>query len=144
MPFRDLPVPARLAMAHYMALDGEAWVLPPEYIHASVQRLSREFRSMLPWFTKEYGSQLFGLVEIPMNILTETIMQDDELRNSGFLNFDDFHEWFSETGIPNHPKTSRWPVILSDYPEETLQDGWHRLNDYYRQGARTVPAVYFP
>jgi hypothetical protein len=128
-----------------MALDGEAWDLPPEYNQASVQGIMREFRSMLSWFTKEYGSQLFGLVEIPMDVLAKTIMRDDVLARESFRDFDEYHEWYiSGFGIPNHPKTSRWPVILSGFPEETLQDGWHRLHVYYRQGARTVPAVYFP
>lgn len=147
MPFRELPAPARLAIAHYMAVDGEAWELPPEYApyEVSVRKIRRDFRSMLRWFTEEYGAKRFGYVEIPMDVLAETVMQDEEMQQSSFRDFDDYHRWFVSQGhMPDHPRTARWPVILSTFPDETLQDGWHRLHDYYRQGAKTIPAVYYP
>lgn len=150
MPFRELSAPARLAIAQYMAVDGEAWNLPHE-LHpyaTSAAKIKREFRSMLPWLTKKYGSERFGYVEIPMDVLTEAVM-DDELMKTDMPNmqtFDQYHKWYAAKGrMPSHPTTDLWPVILSsDYEEETLQDGWHRLHDYYRKGVEDVPAVYYP
>lgn len=139
MPFRDLPVPAQLAIAHYMAVDGEAWKLPPVF--------EREFRSMLPWFRKKYGAKKFGYVEIPMEILTDAIMDDEYMAidRPDLRTFDEYHRWYVQKGgIPDHPETGRWPVILSSMDEQTLQDGWHRLHDYYRKGAEVIPAVYYP
>jgi hypothetical protein len=132
-----------------MAVDGEAWELPPEYHHAgaSVQRLARVFRSLLPWFRKTYGRADLGYVEIPTKALTAAIMQDEDLAAdpAQFKEFDEYHQWYLKGGrIPSHPTTGRWPVTLSSFNDETLQDGWHRLHDYYRKGARMIPAVYYP
>lgn len=67
------------------------------------------------------------------------------MQQSTFRDFDEYHEWYVSQGkMPDHPTAALWPVILSSTPDETLQDGWHRLHDYYRKGIEMVPAVYFP
>lgn len=149
MPFRELPVPAQLAIAWYMAVDGEAWELPPQFVpyHVSVQKITREFRSMLPWFRKEYGSKRFGYVEIPTDVLTDEVMEDVWMAEDlpPMRDFEEYHRWYvGQKHMPDHPATGRWPVILSGFEDETLQDGWHRLHDYYRKGAEMIPAVYYP
>ena len=131
-----------------MAVDGEAWELPAEYEGYGLRPIKREFRSMLPWFKKTYGSKKFGYVEIPMEVLTDEVMRDEWMSSDmpGMKDFEQYHRWYlKQGGMPDHPTTQLWPVILSsDYEEETLQDGWHRLHDYYRKGIEIVPAVYFP
>jgi hypothetical protein len=149
MQFRNLPIPAQLAIAWYMAVDGEAWELPSEYYQASVQELKElGFRSFLPWIRRKYGSKKFGYVEIPMEVLIKQVMRDEWMKEDfhQMKDFEQYHRWYvKQGGMPNHSTTQLWPVILSsDYNEETLQDGWHRLNDYYRKGVEVVPAVYFP
>jgi hypothetical protein len=132
MPFRELPIPAQLAVASYMA------------------EITRDFCSTLPWLQKKYGSKRIGYVEIPMEVLTGAVMQDEavqaELPGTTEEDFELYHRWYMKQGdMPDHPTTELWPVILSsDYDEETLQDGWHRFHDYYRKGVEMVPAVYFP
>ncbi len=139
MPFQSLPLPAQLAAAHYMAIDGEAWEVPPDFDR------KKDFKSLLPWFRGKYGTKKFGYVEIPTEVLTAEVMKDDE-EVGRFKDFDEYHRWYIGLpgGIPNHPKKDRWPVILSSFEEETLQDGWHRLHTYYHQGAEMIPALYYP
>lgn len=147
MPFTDLPVPAQLAIAWYMAVDGDVWELPRGYnpYKPASGSIQQEFQSMLPWFRIKYGTKKIGYVEIPAEALIETIMQDEDFDQERFKDFDQYHEWYVQgQRMPDHPATGRWPVTLSNNNEETLQDGWHRLHDYYRKGSRTIPAVYFP
>jgi hypothetical protein len=59
-----------------------------------------------------------------------------------------WHRWFLRTfGVEDHPRRNRWAVILSGVEDPIggiIQDGWHRLNEYVRQGARVIPVVYYP
>jgi hypothetical protein len=138
MSFQSLSLPAQLSIAHYMAIDGEAWEVPADYAR-------KPFKALLPWFRGKYGAKKFGYVEIPTEVLTAEVMKDNE-EVSRFKDFEEYHRWYAGLpgGIPNHPKKDRWPVILSSFEDETLQDGWHRLHTYYHQGAETIPAVYYP
>jgi hypothetical protein len=145
MPYRDLPRPAQLAMAWYMAVDGEAWELPPEYppYVTGLREIKKNFSGMLSWFVKTYGKRKFGYVEIPADVLIESIMEDPEIKEQ-FKGFEDYHRWYVRQGhMPDHESRNRWPVILSHDDEETLQDGWHRFHEYVRQGARVIPALYY-
>jgi hypothetical protein len=137
IPYRDLSLPAQKAVAHYMAIDGEAWELPEGFE-------LKHFPESIPWFVERYGDVLFGYVEIPMKELTKTVLQDPELVDEGIKTFEQYHEWYMRTPMPDHPKKNLWPVILSSDDYETLQDGWHRFHDYYRKGIKVVPAVYYP
>lgn len=144
LPYRRLTTPAQLAIAHYMAVDGDAWPLPTEW---SVQKIKRNLRKLLSNFRSKYGHVKFGYVVLPMKELAKAIMKD--IANAGELKnwktFDDFHNWsVKREPLPRHSRRDRWPVILSGHNNETMQDGWHRLHDYYRQGAAEVPAVYYP
>lgn len=142
MPFRKLPPAAQLAIAHYMAINGDAWDLPWEPARMPVR--TEEIRRMMPFFLEEYGDEPFGLVNIPTQALVEAVSQDDFFAGE-WASFEEYHAWYvSHGGVPHHPKTNRWPVILSSFEDETLQDGWHRFHSYYEQGARTIPAVYYP
>jgi hypothetical protein len=149
MPFRDLPIPAQLAIAHYMAIDGEAWGFPEGTANWSVSSVKKELPAMLPYFRKVYGGQRFGYVMIPMEALKESILKDQWLTEDVgiFPSYEVYDEHVhSQAGFrpTEHPTTQRWPVILSSENEETLQDGWHRLHAYYHQGAKLIPAVYYP
>ena len=142
MAYKDLPIPAQLAIAHYMAIDGEAWTLPEIVTRDwSVRKLRRELPGFLPYFRAQYGKTKFGYVRIPTAALIEEIKRDAAYKEAGEPELFRDEPGFK---IPKHPSTSRWPVILSDINDETLQDGWHRLGAYYRQRARVVPAVYYP
>lgn len=107
--------------------------------------LPRPAQLAIEEYLGEGEDERFGYVEIPMRALAAEIMKDAWNKVHGeFATFDQYHAWYVSGGdVPKYKRTARWPVLLSDDDDETLQDGWHRLHDYYRQGARTVPAVYF-
>lgn len=145
MPYRDLPEPAQLAIAWYMAADGEAWEIPEEYKGVSPGDFRSLFPEMMPFFIKKHGSKKFGYVEIPTGVLIDAVMENPDMRSQGMTSFEDYHRWYSKhSTIPQHSTKNRWPVILSSEDDETLQDGWHRLHGYIRQGAKVIPAVYYP
>lgn len=126
--FRDLPESAQKAIFHYAAEDGDAW--PEESLEEAI---------------RVHGDEIFGYAEIPMSTLTEQIMRDSEMVESPFSSFADYHAWYVEKNVvPSYPKTDLWPVILSPFEDETLQDGSHRLHDYYRKGVERVPTISFP
>lgn len=149
-PFAQLPREAQLAMAHYMAIDGEAWKPSKRFQnlpHATGTRWKRLFVADLPHYVATYGKKRFGLVRVPMTDLLQAIWLSfpKDVRQD-FASFHVYHEWYGRNfDVPDHGP-SRWPVILaSDHDEEqALQDGWHRLHDYYRNRAKIVPCLYYP
>lgn len=148
MPFQDLPVPAQLAMILYMAIDGEAWQFPEGTGNWSLAKMEEEMPALLTYFRKTYGKQRFGYVMIPMGALMGSILKDPWLTEiKKFESHEDYDQWLhKQLGFRSteYPPTNRWPVILSSMDDETLQDGWHRLHAYYHQGAKMVPAIYYP
>lgn len=137
MAYRDLPAPAQLAMAWYMAVDGEAWTLPEAAAYWSMQGLQDNFRTLLPYFLKKYGRERYGYMTVPMKEMVAEISRDPD--------------WVGKSSIDSfampprpHSKRNRWPVILNSDDSTIMQDGWHRFADYYRQGAKIVPVVYYP
>lgn len=148
MPFRNLPIPAQAAMAWYMSLDGVAWKQAPG-LPKHIRGLNEHVVKALPWYRKHYGSQRFGYVEIPTEEMLEAIWdltEDDWKAQHGDVI--SWHEWFMDrVGTAGHGRHDRWPVILSSVNMPiggVIQDGWHRLNDYISQGARVIPALYYP
>lgn len=113
--------------------------LPPEYQMSIRQYTSEglseeEFVDHIPNYKFLYG-------EVPTEVLVKEIerVHKAEIGDS----FDSYHQWYLGQGyIPDHGPENRWPVTLSEYyEEEVLEDGWHRLHDYYRKGHKTIPVV---
>jgi hypothetical protein len=138
--YRDLPKSAQLAIAHYMAIDGEAWPLP------EIRKYPLNITSWLPkhlsYFVENWGDKPFGYVELPMEEVMADVMRNPEIK-ADFSDWEAYHDWYSVGPMPKHTSKDPWPVILSDYSDETLQDGWHRLHRYYDLGMETIPAVYY-
>lgn len=116
MEFNALPAPAQKAVHHYMTVDGDR----PEYADELV----------------------FGYAMIPIEALIKVCMQAPYNDLDSYDTWDDYHSdyWSSEDDrdYANHLK-ELWPVILDD--EEGINDGWHRLHWYYRNGVKQVPAI---
>ena len=72
--YADLPRPAQLAIAHYMAIDGEAWPLPEWTADLSVKQLKTRLPELLPYLKTRYGDKPFGFVQIPMTALAAAII----------------------------------------------------------------------
>ncbi len=141
-PFRELPIPYQLAMTYYMAIDGEAWNLTCDYTEA---RLDKEvLRRELINVRKRYGDTLFGTALISTKRLVQAVFQDEYL-GQAYPDWKAYQAGFTRNcSIPRHPRTQRWPVILSSFEDETLQDGWHRFNSYVRDGHKRIPAIFYP
>jgi hypothetical protein len=87
------------------------------------------------------SDQTFGLAIVPMSALVKSVMNDVDIE-ADFESWEKYHAWYLKGGRVPHYKT-RWPVVLSSFEEETLEDGWHRLHSYYRDGAEEVPVIWY-
>lgn len=43
--------------------------------------------------------------------------------------------------IPSYPATGRWPLIVRDENPNYVDDGYHRMHSYIRDGATNIPTV---
>ena len=75
-------------------------------------------------------------------------VMNDIARTQGYRNFDHYHQWFMENVLSQHPgrgvpsgSTEVWPVILSTFADEGLQDGNHRFHQYVEMGLETIPVL---
>lgn len=144
--FADLPRPYQLALVHYMAVDGEAWPT----LFASGRRWSRRraaaiLTAALPQYVDLVGTSVFGVARLSVSAVRRAVLEDPEIAGH-YADWSAYRDamWAGKGEIPHHATAGRWPVILSSTDDETLQDGWHRLHCYLAQGARAIPAVYYP
>lgn len=144
-PYAKLPVPYQLAIAWYMAIDGCAWAPQglPDGLTTDDAGFREAFEAGLPDYVQSYGDIPFGIVSLSAEALKEDVMLTQDIAES-FTTFDDYHRWYVGGGVPRHPEKDRWPVILSSYGDESLQDGWHRFHSYVRDGVTEIPAVFYP
>lgn len=148
MRFADLPVPHQMALVWWMAFDGEGW---EPFFDASLRnarhdrnRVRAVLMEALPKYVAEYGDEKFGVVLLPSEKVKDALMEDEWARSNP--EFSNWAEYEARSSVPMvvHSDEDRWPVILSSTDEETLQDGWHRLDFYLRSGHADIPAVFYP
>lgn len=153
--FRDLPQEHRLAMAWYMAVDGEAWAdvfedLPED---ADCPDIGEDrdgwaafwlaaLRERMPRIDDMHGDVEFGMATVPMDRMVAAIEADPDMAQEGVTSYRD--TVMSRDGSVAHGTAARWPVILSTSDDETLQDGWHRMASYVRSGCSDVPCLFYP
>lgn len=155
VPFKALPQPARLALIHYMAIDGEAWELAPPLLTLTRRDPGKpsKMQRALPFYTRQYGTTPFGFITaLPIKALIESCMKDQDVTD--WSTWTQYHEWYMGRGggeaqpkhRPKHraPARDLWPVILSPFPNETLEDGWTRFHQYADRGLKACPAIWFP
>lgn len=140
LPFRKLPATAKYAMAQYMSIDGEAWKISPSIEQAyhsdnpPKHEPSVAVIKSIGWYTRNYGNEKFGFVNIPTNELLAMFLK----RVRG-------QYWGKEL---YEKRSAIWPVILDFSPidEEQvgpIQDGWHRFSDYVTMGLKKIPCLYY-
>ncbi len=143
--FANLPRPHQLALIHYMAIDGEAWVIGDDETPAQA----------LPAMVKAHRRERFGMINLPTKALLAATMEDEGIKGV-YSDFEAYHRWYvygpdssarqehlHHTSVPDHPRRHRWPCILSCMEDETFQDGWHRFHCYVRQNARIIPCLWY-
>ena len=154
--YKDLPRTHQMAMAWYMAIDGEAWEpygidmnKQPTTMSSNKNKdkwevyLKKQTIRHLSSYIKEYGRCKFGAVEIPTEVMASEIMKAIETSIGKFKSIREYQEWYRKNcSIPSYSSKNRWPCILSD-DDEVLQDGWHRLHSYIQAGHKTIPCVYY-
>jgi hypothetical protein len=169
--FKDLPKEAQLAIAHYMGVDGEAWsfeelgvfegLVDPHEFSAQDEReefdaafkhnaevIVANLKSVLPEIVEAHGDYEIGLVTVPTAELIELWGEIDSDATEDFDgNFDAYHAWYQSTrhddgrGGGENPT---WPVILSGFHDELLEDGWHRFHQYIANGAEEITCLWYP
>lgn len=158
--YRDLPVPHQMAIAWYMAVNGEAWDdiidhdqidLPEDVENSDDPRWHSTYKAalekLLPRFVRKYGKVEFGVATWDTESLITSIAGDDTFKEDG-IDLNGTRAWF-KTPMQNYfttsyPETDRWPVIMSGFEDETLQDGWHRFHIYVANGHPDIPVIFFP
>jgi hypothetical protein len=149
MKFADLPITCQDAMIHYMSVDGSAWAVSKNwpnwrwgegtpYAPKLRRQMLADIDNLRYLFVEQWGNEKFGMVTVPTKELIDSIREDDFHSDDNYeeeptLGFDDDWEY-------DHPT---WPVILSDDPVETLQDGWTRFRRYCQLGTKHIPCLYY-
>jgi len=167
--FKNLPQSHQLAIAWYMTIDsdGEAWkvmgkleedfekVRPSDYSNEKKWKkfqedLKRLLIISLPAYVKKYGHIKFGVAEIPTMVLVKEICNRESEVPDAVDTIKKYRSWYKkdrkdigDTKFSKHPKTNRWPCILSDFDDEVLQDGWHRFFTYAGRGDKKIPCVFY-
>lgn len=153
LAFRDLPEAAQLALVQYMAINGEAWELAPELEpdYKPRWRKDREpwasyLRRTLPFYAERYGDYRIGYIPcIHVEELKAAVMASHQLPQE-FTTWKEYHAWYtSSITMPTYRviRKSMWPVILSSYNDEALQDGWRRFHQYIRRGVKSIPGLFY-
>jgi hypothetical protein len=148
MNFKELPQTAQDALIHYMSVDGAAWAVSdgwedwkwgegqPSTLEGRAEVLAdiEKFRDR---FIQAYGDTKFGYVIVPYEELIEAVNGDDAFSGESRK-----YEPCGGTKINDEYAVPTWPVILSEFHDETLQDGWNRLSMYCQQKL-PVPVIWY-
>ena len=158
--FQDLPQESQLAMLHYMAIDGEAWEITDglesvidhhqSYLRGgwpslrSMGKWNGALATELPFYVNKYGRRWFGYIaNLRIADLCDAVMQDDDMEEFS-RDFTAYHLWYMQNAEKNPAPDPCWPVILSGFPNETLQDGWNRFHQYVERGLKNCRALWYP
>lgn len=89
-------------------------------------------------------------------IVIGTIMTEDLIvhldgiaSKQGYTGWDEYHEWVVENVLKDKDRgvpvgsTETWPIILSTFTDEGIQDGVHRFHQYVQAGKKSVPFLAF-
>ena len=157
--YRNLPAEAQMALAQYMAVDGEAWERSPA-LEAEIGRRAglkvqddaltaaweRACLESLPFYVERYGDWDFGYVELPKDALVQVVMAGNaDLVNDYDGDWFSYHAWYDGNGYKHTANGEKlWPVVLSSFTGEILEDGWNRFHQYVKRNLPVIPAVWFP
>lgn len=150
--YKDLTPPYQKAIAHYMAVDGQAWPFhggDGSYGFGNELNGDRYWADHLDTYVTEFATVRFGVVDVPMRELAAAVMSVNEDISDGWPDWETYHAWYRTDsagevgrGVPES-STETWPVVLDRDFDAVLDDGWHRLHHYYAAGLDVVPAVYY-
>jgi len=138
--FRNMPLGFKLAMIWYMGIDGEAWNIPEEFCkHKSEKKIQNTLKKNISYFDKEYGKKKFGIAFVPREEFELSLLKN--FKTNPETTYNDLTEFL--TGDINLHKDASWPVILSEFEDELIQDGWHRMDCYLSKKIKMIPCIYY-
>ena len=155
LPYRDLPIQVRHAIAHYMAIDREIWDYPPRLDEPQTTNVSwlMRFKLSQRFFIRRYGNLRFGYVEVP----TEQLLKADhqyqrrQRHNPLFKDsppFEEIHQRYLDVREAFEFVKFTWPVILNGFEDDDdwglLCHGWDLLHQYVARSFQAVPCVWYP
>lgn len=86
------------------------------------------------------AEQPYGASQVPMADFTRVLLNRLNAEGDNWPDWNTYHrDYASHPDMPDHG-ASRWPVLSS--PEVVVDDGYHRLHDYYRKGDQSVPIAW--
>ena len=149
--FKYLPVDYQKAIIHYMSVDGAAWAVDkwedwkwgegkPNTPRLRAAALA-DIEKFRPRFIESWGNVLFGCCRMAPNLLIESINGDNEIVTSRF-GYKYTVETMGLSANTSEYDFPTWPVILSDFHDETLQDGWGRFKNYCQRNW-SVPVTWY-
>lgn len=142
--FRDLPLPFQCAIVYYMAIDGCAWDCGALGDAESSDEVKALMPSTMNLYISKHGDSKWGVAYLSADRIKSAILSDPDIA-SEFSTWEDYSRWYMAAGdVELHANTDRWPSILANDGDETLQDGNHRLHSYLHLGHADVPLVFFP
>jgi len=114
----------------------------------NAQTIVDNLKKALPEIVKGKADSEYGLVTVPTKDLIDAWAEIDSDAVQDFSgDFDAYHAWYqSHRGESNRGggDNPTWPVILSDFEDEILQDGWHRFHQYIANGAKKIACLWYP
>lgn len=133
---------------------GTKW---PSYEWAEVttfRKLHHTHRKAVEHYLTSHGVVVpRGDMELTIGVVRREKMQQylgEIASQQGYDGWDDYHAWYVENlltdegrGVPAG-SAEVWPVIISDFADEGIQDGSHRLHYYMKEGLGAIPFVAFP
>lgn len=153
--YRDLPRNAQMALAWYMSVDGEAWPLPDRWQHGVEDFLRTQLSSCLKGYVKEFGSKVFGYVQLRREFVDEqmylALRRADPYR-APVAAEPGQSRYLASVGadaanrLPRHSYCN-WPLILAGGSvglTEFIEDGYNRAINYLLKRKKLIPALWYP
>lgn len=159
-----LPIAVQAAIAHYMAVVGEAWgqdasheiwsewsyggAVPGNISEADALTAMSQINRFLPSFRATYGHWEFCYANVPTFELCVVAMRY-ALSESNLLSRLDIEFIFGEAPTNQLYATPGWPILLSANLQTggasaVIENGEQRLMRYVADNEKTVPCVWFP
>lgn len=165
--FSELNHESKMAIAFYMGIDGEAWdfdlIIPgfyemdlPKIDDSSPEARLESFKNLMLAYVKKIESHMeeivtakgdseYGHMVVPVkHMIKEWKKIDSDGKHDFGGIFKKYHEWYQSASKYRTPMPSTWPVILSSFDDELLEDGWNRFHSYVASGAELIEVLWYP
>lgn len=118
------------------------------------QHLSRQYQKAIDHYLAIHGTVLpypeLGIQRGTAHAVDMQSYLGEIAQREGYSGWQDYHDWYVDTVLASEPERGMpagshyyWPVILSEFEDEGLQDGSHRLHQYMLQDAQNIPFIMF-